>query len=101
MPTGLNVQAIFIASIVTSSSNGYSAYFSDLAANDEAATYNPTTIQITNAVVGVAGFGTFQIRTSTSAQIRFRLSASEASTVLKVTTQAWIDTRGRFPGMCQ
>lgn len=42
------------------------------------------------------GYGPIQIQTSTSGQIRSRLSASDANTVLYIATLGWIDTRGRL-----
>lgn len=47
--------------------------------------------------VGVANFGmgAMRIQTNASAQIRSRLSASDANTVLYINTYGWIDERGQ------
>ena len=39
--------------------------------------------------------GRMRQRTSTSRQIRYRLSASDEATVFRIATHGWIDTRGR------
>lgn len=42
------------------------------------------------------GIGALRVRANTSGQIRSRLSASDANTVLYIATLGWIDTRGRL-----
>lgn len=98
VPTGVNVMALFQGvTINTASGVSVRAYFSDLATNDVA----PDTdfLDLAQSANGI-GFaersgGRFAIRTNTSAQIRSRLSASDANVALVINTLGWIDRRGR------
>jgi hypothetical protein len=44
---------------------------------------------------GTLQAGQFQIRTNLLSQIRYRLSASGATTIVRVATYGWLDRRGR------
>jgi hypothetical protein len=97
VPTGVNVQAIIqgIPSANTSVGN-VGAYFSDLATTDSApiaATLADTAA--VNSGVNSAAAARLYIRTNTSAQIRSRLSVSDAGTLLTINTLGWVDSRGR------
>jgi hypothetical protein len=96
VPTGVNVTAMLNATLIDTAAAGYVALLSDLSANDEApaATGAPLAQLITQAGNQYAAWGG-QIRTNTSAQIRYRLNASAASTSIRIATYGWIDTRGK------
>lgn len=96
VPTGINVEAIFSALLVNGTTTNEVAYFSDLATTDAAANYTSHFSLIgpgTASANSIAG-GEFRIRTNTSAQIRYRLSAGGAADVIRLATKGWIDTRG-------
>lgn len=57
--------------------------------------YNAATIT-TDGTLDASESVQLQIRTNTSAQIRYRLSASPTDFVVELTTFGWVDTRGRF-----
>lgn len=95
VPTGVNVQAIF-NSFQASGATSSLAYFSDLSAADEAVSSSATPFgNIGTNSSGFAVGNQFQIRTNTSAQIRFRSLQSDGSRVNNVATLGWIDRRGR------
>lgn len=98
VPVGPVVYAQFNTQIVT---NGAAIYtvFSDLAANDEApsvtvAPLGMLGIQLTAGAIADQGSGTHVIRTNTLAQIRYRLTASAAATVVRIATLGWYDPLG-------
>lgn len=95
VPTGVSVQAIF-NSFQSSGATSSLAYFSDLASTDEAVSSSAAPFgNIGSNSSGFAVGGQFQIRTNTSAQIRFRSLQSDGSRGNNVATLGWIDTRGR------
>lgn len=97
-PTGINAQAIINAG-VSGATGSTSLYVRDLAASDEAP--NVTAAPIFTAVEAAAGVGLsagggmLVIRTNTSAQIGYRLSFSDANTIVAIATLGWYDSRGR------
>lgn len=97
VPTGVNVVARFNGLIQTDAS-GVDVYFTDPAVNNEvpSASVAPLSSLFHNFTF-VTGFynGTFNIRTNTSGQIRYRLLASTAGTAIRIATTAWTDFRGR------
>jgi hypothetical protein len=97
VPTGLNLLADFSASWGGSAATTGYMFFSDLAANDEAA--GAGRAHLYSSANGASSFGPqagqFSIRTNTSAQIRYRASGSDGSLTLFIHTNGWIDTRGR------
>jgi hypothetical protein len=97
VPTGANVQAVFNYSVANdNSAGGNGIYFSDLAANDEAPSASAAPLGQFLVQSGSATMmGWEQIRTNTSAQIRYRLIASDGSTVVSIVTLGWWDYRGR------
>lgn len=98
VPTGVNVIAYFNAMVTNESgvADGFTL-FSDLAITDAAASTTAAPL----AGLGEAGtyvlrlFGSYSLRTNTSAQIRTRAGGSSAGTGLKIATTGWIDSRGR------
>jgi hypothetical protein len=99
VPTGVNVQALVNAYVTTGASTTVGFILSDLAANDEAP--SETAAPLMTAFQQAAGTGPFaigvnaQIRTNTSAQIRSRQKFSDASTIARIATLGWVDSRGR------
>lgn len=98
VPSGLNVQAL-IQAVVQNTGSGVlpQGYFSDLATTD---TTPSIAISDTGTVANTAGGieyagSRLTIRTNTTAQIRSRLSASDATTTLIINTLGWIDRRGQ------
>lgn len=96
IPTGINVEAIVNANLIDTAAGGYLAYLSDLATTDIAvsATAAPL-MQISTQAANLYGAWGGRIRTNTSAQIRYRLNASAATTSIRICSMGWIDTRGR------
>jgi hypothetical protein len=52
-------------------------------------------IGIGNGGSNTLGAAQVRVRTNTSAQIRSRLNASGASTVLRIAVLGWVDQRGK------
>lgn len=95
VPTGINVWA----SVNMQAEAGGSptiCYLSDLAANDEVPTGGGAPLGTSSAEGSNQGFGSLVVRTNTSGQIRSRLSSSDASTDLRISTMGWTDSRGRM-----
>lgn len=92
LPLGVQTIAIVAAALQSSTAAAYRLYLSDLAATDVAA-------DVTNQTVATIGNGSggftaaqAQVRTNTSAQIRSRMSVSDAGLTVNVNTIGWIDT---------
>lgn len=96
VPTGVNVFANFNARVVSTTISSH-VQFSDLAATDEApsATAAPLTALEGDAAANPQAGGNLTIRTNTSAQIRYRMQASDGNTIIRIATLSWIDSRGR------
>jgi hypothetical protein len=96
VPTGVNVYAVFNCIARDTTPTALGIYLSDLAANDEApsTTAAPLGTFWANNAGDPSAFMSM-IRTNTSAQIRSRVDASSANTILKIATLGWIDRRGR------
>lgn len=102
VPSGIRVEAILSVqggSTSLAADNPIGIYISDLSLFDQIATgtgafnvsvYSSAAAQLVN------GAGNVFVFTNTSAQVRSRLQVSTASTVLRITTLGWIDTRGRL-----
>lgn len=95
VPTGVNVQALCNVQL-TSGTTSALLQLSDLAAADEAPsdTAAPLSQIRTSSTIGVSSTSV-QIRTNTSAQIRYRMGAGDGSTVVRIATLGWLDRRGR------
>jgi len=97
VPSGVNMQAILNAYCLSTTSNPM-MHISDLDQQDQAPSQtlapleNGGSVNSTAATVG--GYRLVE-RTSLAGQIRYRLSSSDAATVLRVVTLGWSDTRGR------
>lgn len=98
LPTGLNVEALINASARLSSANSLTALFTDLAITDTAPSFETAStgqLSVQGSTATDVASGQLRIRVNTSAQIRARLSFSDAGTRLHVATQGWYDRRGR------
>lgn len=100
VPTGLNLQALF-NSWFASTSDSTTDYlvYSDPAANDEAPSNSAAPLAHASSFASgttVVNVGSFMVRTNTSAQVRSRVNASDANTVMRMATLGWVDTRGRL-----
>ncbi len=96
-PPGVTTIADMNIRIVDTAAAGYSLLLSDLAATDEFPTAggaSPYAHALTS-VANISAVAKVQIRTNTSSQVRFRVNGSVATTVVSITTNGWIDTRGR------
>jgi hypothetical protein len=96
VPTGVKVEAILNVLLTDSNASG-GVYLSSLDVTDEAgsASAGPlVTLAYTNITAPLAATQA-RVMTNTSGQIRSRLSASGASTVLRISTLGWVDRRGR------
>lgn len=93
VPIGVSVQAFGgVFGVITTGATDLFVLLSDLAASDEVPISGRETVN-SNATKnsGVP----FQVHTTTAAQIRSRLSFSDATVVLIVYTFGWIDRRGQ------
>lgn len=98
VPTGVNVIAMFNLGVADTTPVNNTVQFSDLAAADEAPSATAAPLGLMRASIGAAGIyvnGGFQIRTNTSAQIRYRSTASDGNVIVRIATLGWIDYRGR------
>ena len=96
IPTGVNVHAL-INALLTDASQANAIYLSDLSASDEAPSTSaaPGAQLVDNNLTSTAAAWGGTIRTNTSAQIRYRLVNSGASTVVILVSLGWWDYRGR------
>lgn len=99
VPVGINVIADVIFGVVNTASsvNVAQAVLSDLATTDTAPTTGYSQLPQTSTQSGANGanYCELGIRTNTSAQIRSRLSNSDANTTLYITTRGWWQQRGK------
>ena len=94
VPPGVNVMARVIISCVFASISA-NLYAHDLSMNDDAAVWGFGFGDGTSAPGGQTAGWQGDIRTNTSGQIGYRLSASGASDVVNIRTIGWFDRRGR------
>jgi hypothetical protein len=98
VPTGVQVQAFLQLVLANSGAGGSSVgYLSDLATNDMApsSSFGDTPPAATPGSNVLQTGGRLYVRTNTLAQIRSRISFSDASVTLNINTLGWIDRRGR------
>ena len=98
VPTGVNVQ--WLGNAVIQGDNPTSIYVSDLAANDEAPITRSAAPGVPGETVNFQNANTnnssqVMVRTNTSAQVRYRLSVSDAGIIVGLVTLGWFDRRGR------
>ena len=98
VPVGLTIDAVFSFLIYAGvASSAIAVLVTPLSITDTAPnTAGPLTVYSPDAgAFPASGVSELHVRTNTSSQIRYRLSASGASVVALVTTRGWIDSRGR------
>jgi hypothetical protein len=97
VPVGISVWAAIDCGLRNATPISTVAYLSDLAVSDQAAsaTVAPLGTFGDNVLTQVDLFSNANIRTNTSAQIRSRLSGSDANVTLYIATLGWQDRRGR------
>jgi hypothetical protein len=97
VPTGITVEAILFAMVY-----GYASGAARLlltAALPAGQTDSSPTTGLTSVIQPASngyGGGMVRVLTNTSAQIRSRLNASDATTFVEIGTHGWVDTRGRL-----
>lgn len=95
VPTGIQVLAIHSFTVADGSPAASTyALVSSLAQADSAPSSTLYSLSILSVGAGANGC-VFNIRTDTSAQIRYRLNNSDAGVVAVGTTYGWVDGRGR------
>jgi hypothetical protein len=72
---------------------GYTFLLSDLSGADEAGSTNNSSVESQSS--NANSIGPINIRTNTSAQIRYRCGASDAGLTVYIRTVGWYDRRGR------
>jgi hypothetical protein len=102
VPTGVQVEVLFSSGLRNSSSGvSTGVVWSSLYQQDQAPSETGVPLWTggalaSNATGGVrASFVQHRILTNASAQIRSRLTASDANVTLYAVTNGWVDTRGR------
>lgn len=93
VPAGIKVEALL--AIATSNTTPVNAY-GLLTSPDQADTVPAITLNNIGTIINSRQGGTHRVRTNTSRQVRYRFAASDASFVIYVTTNGWVDTRGRL-----
>lgn len=97
VPTGINLIVHGFAQLDPNDTTNTVAYFSDLDQADTAPSETAAPLgQLFKENGSAKVQGPFMVRCNNSRQIRSRLSASDANTVLKMVTTAWDDLRGRL-----
>lgn len=94
VPAGVKFTALFSFS-VNETDAGASQVYALVTSPDQANTA-PTATLFDVSALNYLSSTRLAVRTSTSSQIRYRLSASAATTTALVTTHGWIDRRGRL-----
>lgn len=97
VPTGVNVHAIINVSLADTTGTTNWMNVSDLAANDEAgsATAAPLGVEFMFNAQPVQSVARIVERTNTSAQVRYRVSNSSGTVIVRIATLGWIDRRGK------
>jgi len=99
VPTGLRLRARIMQTLIETVGNTTSYYLlvSDLANADAVPSVSIFTALLQNdaALASARATGWYEVFTNTSAQIRYRLSASDATLTTRISARGWVDTRGR------
>lgn len=98
VPTGVAVQAMISVTLLDDTANSaVHALVTALAETDSAPTVNLHTVMTPNVGGGPQTSQTFTtVPTDTSAQIRYRLSATGSDKTVQIYSIGWVDTRGRL-----
>lgn len=96
VPVGVNVRAIMrVGATITTAANQTFALISDLSVTDEAAALSNSQVFGAAALSSAGGTKEIDVRTNAAAQVRSRLSTSDANTVLTIRAVGWIHPRGK------
>jgi hypothetical protein len=100
VPIGIRVKAILSvlgASTSVAADNPQGIWISDLSQTDTAPSTSIYNLSVYTAVAGITQLGAYmEVWTNTSGQVRSRIQVSTANTLLNMTTNGWIDHRGRL-----
>jgi hypothetical protein len=96
VPTGVNVIADVNLALKQTTTVTF-GYLRDLAVTDAAPsqTAAPLANFGSDTVSGAFLSSQLRVRTSTSAQVGYRMNASDGAVIVRITTNGWIDSRGR------
>jgi hypothetical protein len=97
LPVGIRVEGILGAGLQSASANPIHFRVSDLSTTDVAASGTTATVSNTFPATSNNTVATTECRvyTNTSAQVRSRVSVSDANVVVIIATSGWVDRRGR------
>lgn len=98
LPTGIVVDAIVIGQLINGTTTTIHAYFSALSQTDMTPSNSAAPLAQLSTGGENAGrtrAGQFEVRTNTSGQIRYRISASSTSDKVLIAVVGWVDKRGR------
>jgi hypothetical protein len=96
VPTGVNVEWIGSAGIVNTDGTETALLVTDLGTTDTApSTGNLHQVAVGNITGNQRSASFLRVRTDTTGQIRYRLSASNGNTTVLINTIGWLDRRGR------
>jgi hypothetical protein len=96
VPVGVKVEAVVTGSILESVAGLASGWLvTDLDVADTAPNLTGLAHGEKSAAEVRTGHNTIRVWTNTSAQVRSRLTASDADTIFRLMTEGWYDTRGR------
>jgi hypothetical protein len=98
LPTGIEIIALIYGFILMSDdSNDTHVLFTSPSQTDTTPTSTISQLKVAQVPTGESFYsGTnVEVKTNTSGQIRYRLSASSASMTFQLNTAGWIDSRGR------
>jgi hypothetical protein len=94
LPTGLVFTAIITVNYNAPAASSARFYASSLAQTDVVPSA-ATVFQIYAPVAAIGSASNLFVPTNTSAQIRYRVDASEAGTVARIISIGWVDSRGK------
>jgi hypothetical protein len=96
VPTGVQVNALINVGLVAGVASNIAVLMSPLDVSNQAPAVTSPLGNMTVTLSAVTpSFVTLNVRTNTSAQVRSRVSFSDADTILTISTFGWIDRRGR------
>ena len=95
VPVGIKVRAYVIAYLNDSTPSATTVWFSSLDQTDTAASHTNGTAHVSTGTASQQASTALFLRTSVAAQVRYRAEVSAAGVTVRISTQGWIDTRGR------
>lgn len=95
VPSGVNVIWVGSVGLVNTSAAESAMLVTDLATTDTAPSSSLNQLAVGTTAGNQRSSAPINVRTNTSGQIRYRISASDASTTVIASTIGWVDRRGR------